>query len=213
MKMSSAKRTLFSLKLPDGWYRDLGVKDKERLLSFSPDKDNRGIAYRAFISAGVAQPNSISLAKSPEPGKTSVHLPSTTNLSPTNRSPPKLSPPIFSNTIPASKTIIKYRNKSWVRSGLLTTIPISSHRQNGYFINIAAYPNEWAWPEFIGVIEKASTPSPLTQNDPLRSDSRRYPYRLSLCPQTGRKTRQKKPSRISGAPCFSCWSVKFCLAS
>src|SRR3989344_2635978 len=48
------KEPSFSLKLPDGWYRDLGVKDKERLLSFSPDKDNKGITYRAVISAGVA---------------------------------------------------------------------------------------------------------------------------------------------------------------
>src|SRR3989344_13478 len=47
------KEPSFSIKLPDGWYRDLGVKGNDRLLSFSPDKDNKGIAYRAFISAAV----------------------------------------------------------------------------------------------------------------------------------------------------------------
>ena len=55
------KEPSFSLKLPDGWYRDLGVKGSERLLSFSPDRDNQGINYRAFITAGVA-PTKLDLA-------------------------------------------------------------------------------------------------------------------------------------------------------
>ena len=93
----------FSLKLPNGWYRDLGVKGNERLLSFSPDRDNKGITYRAFISATVV-PTKLDLA---------------------------------GEVARARKDI-----------GLLAV-------DQKFTTDKSITVNEWAWPEFVGPIEKS----------------------------------------------------------
>ena len=97
------KEPSFSLKLPNGWYRDLGVKGNERLLSFSPDRDNKGITYRAFISATVV-PTKLDLA---------------------------------GEVARARKDI-----------GLLAV-------DQKFTTDKSITVNEWAWPEFVGPIEKS----------------------------------------------------------
>ena len=148
------KEPSFSLKLPDGWYRDLGVKDKERLLSFSPDKDNKGITYRAVISAGVAPtkldlPGEVARAKK-DIGAFAVDHKFTTDK------------PITVKGFPAHlleyNTVLEKDSQNVEqnlgKSGLLIHHTDIISVKNGYFIDIAAYTYEWAWPEFVSSIEK-----------------------------------------------------------
>ena len=149
------KEPSFSLKLPDGWYRDLGVKGNERLLSFSPDKNNQGITYRAFISAAVV-PTKLDLADEvararKDIGSSAVNHKFTTDKSITVKGYPAHLLEYNSVLENDSQNVEQILGKS----GLLTHHTDIITVKNGYFIDIAAYTYEWAWPEFIGVIEKS----------------------------------------------------------
>ncbi len=149
------KEPSFSLKLPDGWYRDLGVKGNERLLSFSPDKDNRGITYRAFISAGVAPtkldlPGEVARAKK-NIGAFAVDHKFTTDKSITVRG--------FPAHLLEYNTLLKEDSqnveKILGKTGLIIHNTDIFTVKSGYFINISAYAYEWAWPEYVSLIEKS----------------------------------------------------------
>lgn len=149
------KEPSFSLKLPDGWYRDLGVKDKERLFSFSPDKDNKGIIYRAVISAGIA-PTKLDLAGEVARARKDIGAFAVNHKFITDK-------PITVKSYPAH--LLEYNtvleNDSQNVEQILGKSDLLIHHidiitvKNGYFIDIAAYAFEWAWPEFVGVIEKS----------------------------------------------------------
>ncbi len=149
------KEPSFSLKLPDGWYRDLGVKGNERLLSFSPDKDNRGITYRAFITAAVV-PTKLDLTKEvararKDIGLLAVNQKFTTDKSITVKGHPAHLFEYYSTLKEDSQNVEKILGKS----GLLTHHTDIVTVKNGYFIDIAAYTYEWAWPEYVSLIEKS----------------------------------------------------------
>ncbi|MFZ2201965.1 MAG: hypothetical protein WAV56_01060 [Microgenomates group bacterium] len=149
------KEPSFSLKLPDGWYRDLGVKGSERLLSFSPDRDNRGITYRAFITAGVA-PTKLDLAGEVARARKDIGSFAVNNKFITDKS-------ITVKGYPAHlleyNTLLKDDSqnveKILGKSGLLIHHTDIITVKNGYFIDVSAYAFDWAWPEFINVIEKS----------------------------------------------------------
>ena len=149
------KEPSFSLKLPDGWYRDLGVKDKERLLSFSPDKSTKGINYRAIISAGVA-PTKLDLAAEVARARQEIGALAVNHTFLADKS-------ITIKGFPAHlleyNTILKDDSQNVKQilgeAGLLIHHLDIFTVKNGYFIDISAYAFEWAWPEFIGVIEKS----------------------------------------------------------
>jgi len=136
------KEPSFSLKLPDGWYRDLGVKDKERLLSFSPNKDNKGITYRAVISAGVA-PTKLDLPGEVARAKKDIGAFAVDHKFITDKS-------ITIKGYPAH--LLEYKTGE---PALLIHHTDIITVKNGYFIDIAAYAHEWAWPEFVSSIEKS----------------------------------------------------------
>lgn len=149
------KEPSFSLKLPDGWYRDLGVKGDERLLSFSPDKDNKGITYRAFITAGVA-PTKLSLDGEVSRARKDIGSFAVDHKFITDKS-------ITIKGFPAHlleyNTILRDDSQN-VRqilgeTGLLIHNTDIITVKNGYFIDISAYAFEWAWPEFVDIIEKS----------------------------------------------------------
>lgn len=149
------KEPSFSLKLPNGWYRDLGVKGNERLLSFSPDKDNQGITYRAFISASVV-PTKLDLAGEVARARKDIVSTAVGQKFTTDKA-------IVVKGYPAH--LLEYNNvlnndsqnveQILGKTGLLTHHTDIITVKNGYFINIAAYTYEWAWEEFVGVIEKS----------------------------------------------------------
>lgn len=149
------KEPSFSLKLPDGWYRDLGVKGDERLLSFSPDKDNQGIVYRAFITAGVA-PTKLDLAGEVARARKDIGAFAANHKFITDKS-------ITVKGYPAHlleyTTILENDSQNVEqilgKSGLLIHHTDIITVKNGYFVDISAYAFDWAWPEFIGVIEKS----------------------------------------------------------
>ena len=149
------KEPSFSLKLPDGWYRDLGVKDKERLLSFSPDKDNRGIAYRAFITAGVA-PTKLDLAGEVARARKDIGSFAVGHKFITDKSVTVKGYPAhlleYNTTLKDDSQNVK---QILGETGLLIHHTDIITVKNGYFIDISAYAFEWAWQEFIGVIEKS----------------------------------------------------------
>ena len=149
------KEPSFSLKLPNGWYRDLGVKGNERLLSFSPDRDNKGITYRAFISATVV-PTKLDLAGEvararKDIGLLAVDQKFTTDKSITVKGYPAHLFEYYSTLMEDSQNIKQMLGEA----GLLIHHTDIITVKNGYFIDIAAYTNEWAWPEFVWPIEKS----------------------------------------------------------
>ena len=149
------KEPSFSLKLPDGWYRDLGVKGNQRLLSFSPDKDNKGITYRAFISAAVV-PTKLDLTKEVARARKDIGLLAvdhkfTTDKSITVKGYPAHLFEYYSTLKEDSQNVEQTLGKAGLRTHHTDIITV----KNGYFIDIAAYTYEWAWPEFVSLIEKS----------------------------------------------------------
>ena len=145
----------FSIKFPDGWYRDLGVKGKERLLSFSPDKTTKEITYRAFITAGVA-PTKLDLAGEVAKTRKEIGALAVNNKFITDK-------PVKIKGYPAHfleyNTLLENDSQNVEqilgKSGLLIHHTDIITVKNGYFIDIAAYAFEWAWPELINIIEKS----------------------------------------------------------
>lgn len=149
------KEPSFSLKLPDSWYRDLGVRGKERLLSFSPDKSTKGITYRAAISAGVV-PTTLDLAGEIARARKEIGLFAVDHKFITDKS-------INIKGSPAH--LLEYtsilENDSQNVKQILGETGLRIHNtdiivvKNGYFIDVSAYTYEWAWPEFFAVVEKS----------------------------------------------------------
>lgn len=149
------KTPSFSLKLPDGWYRDLDVKGNEKLLSFSPDKVKQGINYRAFITAGIA-PTALDLTAEvirarKEIGSFAVDHKFITDKSITVKGYPA--------HLLEYNTLLENDNQNIKQilgqAGLLTHHVDIITVKNGFFIDIAAYTNDWAWPEYVDVIQKS----------------------------------------------------------
>lgn len=149
------KEPSFSLKLPDGWYRDLGVKGDERLLSFSPDKDNQGITYRAFITAGVA-PTKLDLAGEVARARKDLGALAVNHVFLADTA---LTVKGYPAHLFEYNTLLKGDSQNVEQilgaSGLLIHHTDLITVKNGYFIDVSAYAFDWAWPEFIGVIEKS----------------------------------------------------------
>lgn len=158
------KEPSFSLKLPDGWYRDLGVKGNERLLSFSPDRDNRGITYRAFITAGVA-PTKLDLAGEVARARKDIGAFAVNHKFITDKS---ITVKDYPTHLLEYNTILENDSQNVEqilgKSGLLIHHTDIITVKNGYFIDVSAYAYEWAWPEFIGVIEKSINTISFNQN-------------------------------------------------
>ncbi len=149
------KEPSFSLKLPDGWYRDLGVKGKERLLAFSPDKSIKGITYRAAISAGVA-PTALNLTQEVERARREIGLFAVNNKFITDKQLTIKGYPAhlleYNSVLENDSQGVK---EALGENGLLLHHIDVFTVKNGYFIDISAYTYEWALKEFIDVIEKS----------------------------------------------------------
>ena len=125
----------FSLKLPDGWYRDLDVKGNKKLLSFSPDKTT-------VISAGVS-PTVLSLD-----GEVAKAQKDIGSLSVNHKF--IIDKPLSVKGYPAH--LFEYNTN---KDGLLLHHTDIITVKDGYFIDIAAYTQEQNWPKTVDLIEKS----------------------------------------------------------
>ena len=129
----------FSIKLPDGWYLDLNVSGNERLISFSPTKTIKDIPYRVYLTVKIT-PTKLNLAEEVARAKNDIGKYAQDNKFIINKSVKLKNYPAHFLEYNASEPLIHNVDVIAVK--------------NGFFVDIAAFVDEWAWGEVVDAVEK-----------------------------------------------------------
>ena len=129
----------FSIKLPDGWYLDLNVSGNERLISFSPTKTIKDIPYRVYLTVKIT-PTKLNLAEEVARAKNDIGKYAQDNKFIINKS-------VKLKNYPAH--FLEYN----ASEPLIHNVDVISVK-NGFFVDIAAFVDEWAWGEVVDAVEK-----------------------------------------------------------
>lgn len=129
----------FSIKMPDGWFLDLDISGNERLIGFSPTKTVKDVPYRVYLTVKIT-PTKLDLAGEVAKARNDIGKYAQDNKFITDKTAKLKKYPAHFLEYNASEPLIHNADIIAVK--------------NGFFVDIAAYTNEWAWGEVVDIVEK-----------------------------------------------------------
>ena len=139
LKSYDKNEPAFSIKLPDGWYLDLNVSGNERLISFSPTKAIKDAPYRVYFTVKIT-PTKLNLAEEVARAKNDIGKYAQDNKFIIDKAVKLKNYPAHFLEYNASEPLIHNVDVIAVK--------------NGFFVDIAAFVDEWAWGKVVDAVEK-----------------------------------------------------------